>query len=159
MHSIYHHTLFSKSRHWLSLLYLTKAFDKVWKENFLFKLLRKSLWQHVLMDPELLVPEISTSQTWQTDQLFSENQRSPTRWSHLTHSLHYFHWWHLWPAVLPHPMGAACVRPSVMDQRRASDYCSNQDAGSNESHLRLGKSVVGNDQLNHDWSHLLLSVS
>ena len=28
----------------------------------------ESLWQHVLMDPELLVPEISTSQTWWTDQ-------------------------------------------------------------------------------------------
>ena len=51
----------------------------------------ESLWQHVLMDPELLAPGISTSQARRTDQLFSENQRSPTRWSHLTHSLHYFH--------------------------------------------------------------------
>ena len=42
-----------------------------------------------------------------------------------------------------------------MDQRRASDYRSHQDAGSNESHLRLGKRVVGNDQQNH----LLLPVS
>ena len=53
-----------------------------------------SLWPHVLMDLELLVPQISRSQAWWTDQLFSENQRSPTRWSHLTHSHHYFHWWH-----------------------------------------------------------------
>ena len=111
-----------------------------------------------VMDPEVLVPEISMSHAWRTDQLFSENQ-SPTRWSHLTHSLHYFHWWHLWPAVLPHPMSAACRWPSVMDQRRASDYRSHQDAGSNESHLRLGKRVVGNDQQNQDWSHLLLPAS
>ena len=111
------------------------------------------------MDPELLVPEISTSQAWWTDQLLSENQRrSPTKWSHLTHSLHYFHWWHLWTAVIPCPMGAACRQPSVMDQSRASDHHSHQDAGSNESHLRLGKKVVGNDQQNQDWSHLLLPV-
>ena len=31
---------------------LTKAFDTVWKEDFPFKLLRKSLWQHVLIDPD-----------------------------------------------------------------------------------------------------------
>ena len=42
---------------------LTKAFGKVWKKGLLFKLQRKSLREHVLMDPELLVPEISTSQT------------------------------------------------------------------------------------------------
>ena len=35
-----------------------------------------------------------------------------------------------------------------MDQSRASDHCSHQDAGSNEPHLRLGKRVVGNDQQN-----------
>ena len=34
------------------------------------------LQQHVLMDPELLVPEISTNQASRTDQLFSENQES-----------------------------------------------------------------------------------
>ena len=140
---------------------LTKAFDKVWKEGLLFKLLRKRVCGniHVLMDPELLVSEISTSQAWWTDQLFSENQRSPTRWSHLTHSLHYFHWWHLWPAVLSHPAGAACRQSSIMDQSRASDHRSHQDAGSNESHLRLDKKVAGNDQQNQDWSHLLLPVS
>ena len=119
----------------------------------------ESLRQHVLMDPVLLIPEISTSQAWWTDQLFSENQKSPTRWSHLIHSLHFCHWWHLWPAVLPHPTGAACRRPSVMDQSRACDHRSHQDAGSNESHLRLGKRVAGNDQQNQDWSHLLLPVS
>ena len=54
----------------------------------------ESLRQHLLMDPELLVLEISTSQAWWTNQLFSKSQRSPTRWSHLTHSLHYFYWWH-----------------------------------------------------------------
>ena len=30
-----------------------------------------------------------------------------------------------------------------MDQSRTSEHCSHQDAGSNESHLRLGKRVVG----------------
>ena len=120
----------------------------------------ESLRQHILMDPELLVPEISMSQAWWTDQLFSENQRrSPTRWSHLTHCLYYFHWWHLRPTVLAHPTGAACRQPSIMDQSRASDHHSHQDAGSNESHLRLGKRVAGNDQRNQDWSHLLLPVS
>ena len=48
---------------------------------------------------------------------------------------------------------------SIMDQSRASDHCSHHDAGSNESHLKLGKKVVGNDQQNQDWSHLLLPVS
>ena len=119
----------------------------------------ESLWQHVLMDLELLVPETSKSQAWRTDQLFSENQRSPTRWSHLTHSLHYFHWWHVWPAVLPHPTGAACRWPSVMGQYRASYHHSHQDARSNESHIRLGKRVVGNDQWNQEGGHLLLPVS
>ena len=46
-----------------------------------------------------------------------------------------------------------------MDQSRASDHRSHQDAGSNESHLRLGKWVVGNDQQNQDWVHLLLPIS
>ena len=45
-----------------------------------------------------------------------------------------------------------------MDQSRASDHHSHQDAGSNESHLRLGKRVVGNDQQNQDWSHPRLPV-
>ena len=142
---------------------LTKAFDKVWKEGLLFKLLRKivcatcargsratcSRDQHEsgLMDRPNL--------QWK-----SEKESSPTGWSHLTRSLHYFHWWYLWPAVLPHPTGAACGWPSVMDQNRASDHRSHQDAGSNESYLRLGKRVVGNDQQNQvSWSHLLLPVS
>ena len=42
---------------------LTRPFDKVWKEGLLFNAPKEeSLRQHVLMDPELLVPEISTSQ-------------------------------------------------------------------------------------------------
>ena len=45
---------------------LTKAFDKVWKGggggSSLQAPTEESLRQHVLMDPELLVPEISTSQ-------------------------------------------------------------------------------------------------
>ena len=50
-----------------------------------------------------------------------------------------------------------CTR--VLDQSRASNHHSHQDAGCNESHVTLAKRVVGNDQLNQDWSHLLLPVS
>ena len=45
----------------------------------------------------------------------------------------------LMTSVISCPPGAACRRPSVMDQSRASDRGSHQDAGSNESHIRQGK--------------------
>ena len=42
---------------------LTKAFDKEWKEGPSLQAPKEeNMRQHVLMDPELLVPEISTTQ-------------------------------------------------------------------------------------------------
>ena len=63
------------------------------------------------------------------------------------------------PPPPPHPTGAACELPSVMDKSRASDHRIHQDAGRSDPHLRQGQRVVSNDQQNQDWNYPLFSIS
>ena len=139
---------------------LTKAFDKVMEGGSSLQAPKEeSLRQHVLMDPELLVPEIRTSQAWRTDHLFSENLKSPTRWSHVSHSLHYFHWGHcdqLSSHIQP-ALHADDVALWTKVEQVTTVAIRMQEAM--ESDLKLGKRVVGSDQQNQDWCHLLLPVS
>ena len=71
---------------------LIKAFDKVWKESLLFKLLRKRVCGNMYswIQSHLFPRSARVRLEGQTSSSV-KNQRSPTRWSYLAHSLHYFH--------------------------------------------------------------------
>ena len=109
----------------------TTAFDRVWTEGFLFKLLRKRVCSNIYSWIQSYLFQRSARVRLEIQKISENHGRSPTRWSHLTHSLHKSLFSLMTSVTRCPPTGAACRRPSVLDQSRASDHRSHQDTGNN----------------------------
>ena len=138
---------------------LTKDFDKVWKEGLLFKLLRKKVCGNIYswIQSYLFQRSVRVRLDGQTSSSVKIREGVPQGGVIL-------------PTVfvifidgindqLSSHIPRALNADDLALWAKAEQVTTAAIAGSNEFYLRLDKRVVGNDQQNQDWSHLLLPVS